>query len=234
VFTGVSAAEVASDVFSLALRDSVAEEIGVQATAVSGTVAVGSGRLLLSTVTARYTVSIISGLSSDGVLSKLSSALPSVAFLSSMKRRSNLPIDSVKVLDLSQATYTPTTSPIPALFATQENEGAFYSPILIGNSCDANRIPPLNHTHSFNILTYSSLHSYFSFIIKAPPKLPLGIIAAIVGGSIAFLLIVVGGSFCYFCYKPRNDKFSPVHIDHKPPDVADLVPQRVTEEPVLI
>jgi hypothetical protein len=132
VFTGVSAADVASDVFSLALRDSVAEEIGVQSTAVSGIVAVGSGRLLLSTVTVQYTISVISGLSSDGVISKLSSALPSAAFLSSMKRRTNLPIESVKVLDLSQATPAPTATPIPALFATQENEGVIYSPIFLG------------------------------------------------------------------------------------------------------
>lgn len=125
----MSAADVASEVFLLALRDSVAEEIGVQASAVSGTVTIGSGRLLLSTVTALYTVSIISGLSTDGVLSKLSSALPSDTFLSSMKRKSNMPIDSVKVIDLAQATQAPSGSPMQPLFPTSDSQGAFIVPL---------------------------------------------------------------------------------------------------------
>ena len=120
----MTVAEVSSESFSLAMRDSVAEAIGVQASAVSGTVTVGNGRRLLSAVSAVYTVSTVSGLSSSEVLSRLRSSLSSATFLSSLKNKSKLPIESVTVFELSQATPAPSPFPVQQLTVESDKTGA--------------------------------------------------------------------------------------------------------------
>ena len=124
--TGVTYAQAAVLSFLTALINTVASTLGVQAGAISlaNVVLLQNRRILLSSISITYTVSISSSISSANLASFLDAAVSSGSFASSLSSYSGYPSLSI------QGTFSVVTSSPTGAPAATTPSGSFYGPLL--------------------------------------------------------------------------------------------------------
>ena len=115
--TGLTIEDAEVPSFGKALQKTVSSILGVSMTAVSGArLETNRRRLLSNSVGVYYTVSVNSGISSDGLITLLQKAVADGKFLASLKTYSGVSITGISSLIILG--FTPTTSPSKAPVST--------------------------------------------------------------------------------------------------------------------
>jgi hypothetical protein len=145
MFEGINPQDVLTGTFEAALLGSVSDSVGVPTTAVTGVVLPngsdrkGRRRALLS-ASCVCTASVISGMTSDKVLTKLNDAIANGTFLAFLRSRSGLNITSISSASITDATPQISSSVIPTAAPNGKPGTILYHTILFRNALSSSSI----------------------------------------------------------------------------------------------